>query len=130
LLPNASQLPDAVLCPNDDWAFGFVNEAIRAGVSIPDDIDVAGFNDSTLAETFYLPITTVRQPTQAMSETAVRLLVDKIEGKGAKARIYDLPCELVVHSADRLPVGVKSVLPSLKGPADRGTAAREKLASR
>lgn len=112
LLSDASQRPDAVLCPNDDWAFGFVNEALRAGVPILDDMDVAGFNDSSLCDAFFLPITTVRQPTQAMSEKAVSLLIDKIEGRGAKARIYDMPCELVVHSAAHLPVGAKKVLPS------------------
>ena len=98
-LLGRAPLPEAVVCPNDDWAYGFAIEVLRAGHSIPRDVAVAGFNDSALGQRFLVPLTTVRQPTQAMCELAVRLLLDEIDGKPSAPRTYDLPGELIVRAS-------------------------------
>lgn len=92
-------LPDAILCPNDDWAVGAASELMRRRVSIPDDVAVTGFNGSFLSATFPVPLTTLRQPTKEMSELAVALVIAKIEGKSASPKIYDMPGELIVRAS-------------------------------
>lgn len=99
ILSHRELLPEAVICPNDDWAFGFANEALRAGLSIPRDLAVTGFNASALADRFFVPLTSIRQPTQEMCELAIKLLLDKVDGKPVKPRIHDLPGELVLRAS-------------------------------
>lgn len=99
LLKESSDLPDAVLCPNDDWAFGFANEAVRAGISIPQQLAITGFNASSLAEMFHVPLTTVSQPIAEMSELAVSLLIDQIEGRVPECRVSYLPGQLIVRAS-------------------------------
>lgn len=95
LLETSAALPDVILCPNDDWAFGTANTLLRAGFSIPGDVAVTGFNASRLADTFFVPLTTVRQPVREMAEMAVEILIDEIEGRPHSAVTRDMPCELV-----------------------------------
>jgi len=99
-------LPDVILSPNDDWAFGSINELLRAGLDVPRKITVTGFNDSRLSRDFFIPFTTVRQPTRTMTEKAVNILIRKIEKIRAKLPfkederlIHELPCELVVAAS-------------------------------
>ncbi|HWL53450.1 MAG TPA: LacI family DNA-binding transcriptional regulator [Chthoniobacteraceae bacterium] len=98
-LLKAAELPDAVICPNDDWAFGFANEAVRTGLSVPQQLAITGYNASALAEAFHVPLTTVTQPTSEMSKLAVSLLIDRIEGKPPDCGTYDLPGELIVRAS-------------------------------
>jgi alanine racemase len=71
----------AVVCGSDLMALGAVR-AIRAGnLSVPGDISVIGFDDSLLMSFTDPPLTTIRQPTIAMSTMAVRALADAIDGR-------------------------------------------------
>ena len=74
--------------------------ARRAGRSVPDDIAVVGFDDIPMAEHTEPPLTTVRQPTRQMGETAARLLLSHLGGTATPDAPVVLPTELVVrHSA-------------------------------
>lgn len=65
----------AVFASNDDMAAGALAAAARAGLVVPQDISIVGFDDTPIAATVSPGITTMRQPIAAMARTAVRLLL-------------------------------------------------------
>lgn len=73
-LLSGKQKPTAVFAANDDMAAGAVAEAHRQGLRVPEDISVAGFDDTSLASTVWPSLTTVRQPIAEMAGRAVELL--------------------------------------------------------
>ncbi|MER5613093.1 LacI family DNA-binding transcriptional regulator [Streptomyces sp. NPDC002215] len=91
---------DSVFAHNDISAAGALRALRAAGRTVPDDIAVVGFDDIPMAEHTEPPLTTVRQPTRRMGETAARLLLSHLGGTPAPDAPVVLPTELVVrHSA-------------------------------
>jgi LacI family repressor for deo operon, udp, cdd, tsx, nupC, and nupG len=88
---------DAVFAASDRMAAGAVTTLRKAGLRVPDDIAVAGFDDSGLAATHVPPLTTMRQPWQRLSDEMVSLLLDVIAG-GAPEPIT-LPTTLIVRES-------------------------------
>lgn len=91
---------DSVFAHNDITAAGVLRALRAAGKSVPGDIAVVGFDDIPMAEHTEPPLTTVRQPTRQMGETAARMLLAHLGGTPAPDAPVVLPTELVVrHSA-------------------------------
>ena len=88
---------EAVFAANDLMAAGALTALKEAGLSVPADIALAGFDDSPVASELDPAITTMRQPFERIAREMVRQLLDMIEGKTA-ARI-SLPTELVVRDS-------------------------------
>ncbi|RAY15341.1 hypothetical protein DPM19_11590 [Actinomadura craniellae] len=65
--------PTGVFCANDLLAIGVVNELLRQGVRVPEDIAVIGYDDIELAATAAVPLTTVRQPRNELGQIAAEL---------------------------------------------------------
>jgi DNA-binding LacI/PurR family transcriptional regulator len=84
---------DAVFAASDSMAAGAVAALREAGLRVPEDVAVAGFDDSGLAATLDPPLTTMRQPWDALSDAMVELLVEAIAGQ--PARTVTLPTELI-----------------------------------
>ena len=72
--------PTAIFASNDDMAAAAVNIAHRAGLQVPADISVVGFDDTALATTVWPELTTIRQPVAEMAETAIELLMTTLRG--------------------------------------------------
>jgi LacI family transcriptional regulator len=72
--------PDAVFCGNDLLAIGAIEAIGDAGLSVPDDIAVVGFDDIELASLVRPKLTTIVQPQERIGEIACSLLLDRIEG--------------------------------------------------
>jgi LacI family repressor for deo operon, udp, cdd, tsx, nupC, and nupG len=89
--------PDAVFAASDLMAAGAVTALRRAGLRVPEDVAVAGFDDSGLAATHEPPLTTMRQPWEQLSERMVALLLDVIAG--APRQAVTLPTTLVVRDS-------------------------------
>jgi len=66
----------ALACANDDMAAGAMFALHRAGVDIPAEMSVTGFDDTPMSEIIWPPLTTVRQPIQYFAERAVHMLFD------------------------------------------------------
>lgn len=77
--------PTAIFAANDDMAAGVVAAAHRAGLSVPSDLSVAGFDDTGMATTVWPQLTTVRQPIADMAAKAVSLLGERWGEAGARA---------------------------------------------
>ncbi|AYF97810.1 LacI family DNA-binding transcriptional regulator [Protaetiibacter intestinalis] len=88
---------DAVFAASDLMAAGAIAALRKAGLRVPEDVAVAGFDDSGLAATHEPPLTTMRQPWELISESMVQLLLDVIAG-GPQREIV-LPTTLVVRES-------------------------------
>lgn len=69
------QRPTAIFAANDDMALGVLAEAHRRHLAVPDDVSIAGFDDSPGSRLVWPPLTTVRQPTGEMARVAVEMLI-------------------------------------------------------
>jgi DNA-binding LacI/PurR family transcriptional regulator len=89
----------AVVCGSDLMALGAIRAARRMGLRVPEDFSVVGYDDSPLIPFTDPPLTTVRQSVAAMSEAAVRALLDEIGGEPAPRAEFVFRPELVVRSS-------------------------------
>ena len=89
----------AIVCGSDLMALGAIRAARSAGLNVPDNVSVVGYDDSPLIAFTDPPLTTVRQPVQGMSEATVRALVDQIAGHPAPGTEYMFRPELVVRGS-------------------------------
>lgn len=80
--------PSAVFAINDNTAVGLLSAVQRAGLRIPHDLSVVGYNDIPLAARLPVPLTTVRVPFDAIAEAAVDLLIDIEAGVPASTRCF------------------------------------------
>ncbi len=69
--------PEAIIAYNDDVAAFLLRELLNRGVRIPEDLRLAGFDDSALAALPPVPLTTVRQPAERLGEAALRLMQER-----------------------------------------------------
>ncbi|WP_328369357.1 LacI family transcriptional regulator [Streptomyces sp. NBC_00445] len=90
-------LPTAVLAGNDRCALGLLMPLTRAGVEVPRDLSVVGYDDSHLSHLMPVGLTTVRQDAMLMAEHAVRFAVERLEKPGLEPREAVLDCKLVVR---------------------------------
>jgi LacI family transcriptional regulator, galactose operon repressor len=80
-------------------AVGAIRAAQSAGLRIPDDLAVVGFDDIQLAELIDPPLTTIRQDTVGIGVAAGRALVEQIENPDVTPPVLTLPVELVVRAS-------------------------------
>ncbi|GAB3194337.1 LacI family DNA-binding transcriptional regulator [Nesterenkonia suensis] len=79
----AAERPDAIFATNDLVALGVLQELARAGVQVPGDIALIGYDDIEFAASATVPISSVRQPAAEMGERAAELLVSAIDDPDA-----------------------------------------------
>jgi LacI family transcriptional regulator len=92
-------LADVILCGNDQMAIGVMRELQAAGVRVPADVAVTGFDDIHLGSMFTPPLTTVRQSMSLLGERACSLLLERIADPALPHRVERLPTELVVRES-------------------------------
>jgi LacI family transcriptional regulator, galactose operon repressor len=73
----ARRRPTAVACVNDLLAIGVMQQALRAGLRVPDDIAIVGYDDIAFASAAAVPLTSVRQPRNQLGRRAAELLLDE-----------------------------------------------------
>src|SRR5580692_1229856 len=84
-----------IICGSDPLALG----AIRAGLSVPADLSVIGFDDSAFMSCTDPPLTTVRQPLEAIGRAAVEMLAGQIEGSVVSAEELFFEPEVVARGS-------------------------------
>jgi DNA-binding LacI/PurR family transcriptional regulator len=89
--------PTAIFCHNDATALGVMRAAHAAGLRIPQDVSVVGFDDIDLAPFFEPPLTTIAQPKREMGEIAVQMTLDLLAGQQVKDCM--LPGRLIVRES-------------------------------
>ncbi|MEV6651161.1 LacI family DNA-binding transcriptional regulator [Streptomyces sp. NPDC051219] len=88
-----------IVCGSDMMALGVVRAARERGLDVPYDISVVGFDDSRLVAFTDPPLTTVRQPVNAMATAAVGALLEELQGSPVASTEYVLQPELVVRGS-------------------------------
>jgi LacI family repressor for deo operon, udp, cdd, tsx, nupC, and nupG len=88
-----------IVCASDVLALGTVRAARRLGLRVPEDVSVVGYDDSAFMNCTDPPLTTVRQPIEAMGQAAVDLLVSQIDGVGVPPDELLFEPELVVRGS-------------------------------
>lgn len=96
LLPRQ---PDAVFAASDAMAIGALRVLHEAGLRVPEDVALIGFDDMPFAARSDPPLTTIRQPTYRMGGLAVETLLDLIEHPDSPPHHIVLPTELVVRAS-------------------------------
>jgi LacI family transcriptional regulator len=96
----AASQPTAVMCGNDVLAVGALLEARKHGLSIPDDVEITGFDNLEWAAAFTPPLTTMHVPCTEMGRGAAELLLARMEGRDAPHAVA-LPLALVERETTR-----------------------------
>jgi DNA-binding LacI/PurR family transcriptional regulator len=94
----------AVFVANDQMALGVLRALREAGLSVPGQVAVAGFDDIPEAEFFAPPLTTVRQDFAAVGRASIRLLVDQLESG-------------VTHAGERVVIEPRLIVRSSSNPS-------------
>lgn len=97
-----------LVCFNDISACGAIHAIRDAGLRVPEDISVVGFDDIPIAKIVYPPLTTIRQPLRAMGEKAAEALLRCIEDKTSSPSVCMQP-DLVVRRSTQKPEKVGGV---------------------
>lgn len=110
-------LPHAVFCANDAIAIGCIEALAECGLRVPDDISVAGFDDTLASRASVPQLTTVRQPLVQMGRQATQILLERI-GTIPNVPPPPSPVVLPVEVVERASVGprpaVDRIVPALK----------------
>ena len=102
-LLRLKQRPTAVFAVSDRAAFGALDAIKEAGLRVPDDISVVGFDDEIWAEHAKPPLTTIRYPRHEMGALAMERLLRRIEDLSAPVQRIHLHTELVVRASSAAP---------------------------
>lgn len=97
--------PTAVFCSADVVAYGLISGLTGAGVSVPGDVSVVGFDDIEISEHFAPPLTTIRQDRVALGRAAAEVLLRRSASDAAtlEDEIVSLPVELVPRASSAKP---------------------------
>ncbi len=98
-----SDVPTAIFASNDHMAAGVMTAAYEKGLKIPQELSVAGVDDSTIASEIWPPLTTIKQPTLQVGEMAADKLIKQIKKHDIPEINELLPWELVVRQTTASP---------------------------
>ncbi|MFJ3903778.1 LacI family DNA-binding transcriptional regulator [Streptomyces sp. NPDC090025] len=92
-----------IVCASDPLALGAIRAARRRGLAVPGEVSVIGFDDSAFMNCTEPPLSTVRQPIEAMGRAAVELLCAQIQGSQTHSGELLFEPELVVRGSTAPP---------------------------
>lgn len=99
--------PTAVFAASDDMAAGVIALAHGLNLKLPEQLSVAGFDDTPLAATLWPALTTIHQPIATMASTAVQTIADTIRkrrgGDLSPSMHYRMDCSLVTRASTAAP---------------------------
>ena len=93
--------PTAVMASNDDMAAGAAFTIREFGLTVPDDVSIVGYDDTPVAAHIWPPLTTARQPIEAMAEHAGQLLIRRLRGEEVESPESAFHCEVVIRQSTR-----------------------------
>ena len=103
-LLDGSKLPTAIMCSNDMTAIGVLHKVYRAGLRVPDDLSIIGFDDIHMARVTIPPLTSIQMSRLELARAAVNALRAHAE-KTTPQREYKIDTRLVVRESTGYPRG-------------------------
>ena len=98
-LLRSKRVPTAVMCSNDMTAIGVLHKLYRAGLKVPDDLSVIGFDDIHIAQVTIPPLTTIQMSCFELARAAVTALRAHREEGLEPQRNYKIPTKLIVRES-------------------------------
>ncbi|HEX7731326.1 MAG TPA: LacI family DNA-binding transcriptional regulator [Rhodanobacter sp.] len=96
------QRPTAIFAADDDMAVGAIWAAAEAGVSVPGDVSICGFDDTTIATQVWPPLTTIHQPVREMGRRATEELLLRVLDKGEPSMV-EVDYEMRIRASTAAP---------------------------
>lgn len=90
---------DGIVCANDRIAGSFMHALRRVDYTVPNDVRLVGIDDVEYASLLPVPLTTLRQPTRQLGETALAMMLERIARPELPVRDVRLQCELIVRDS-------------------------------
>jgi LacI family transcriptional regulator len=107
--------PTAVMCSNDLTAIGVLHAIYRAGLRVPDDFSVIGFDDIHMAEVTIPPLSTIQMSRFDLARAAVSALKAEVEGHvEASKHEFGIQTKLIVRESTGFPSGTMTHLQKRK----------------
>ena len=106
-LLTLKKLPTAVMCSNDMTAIGVLHKAHRAGLHVPSDLSVIGFDDVQMARAMIPPLTSIQMSRAELARAAVNALrshVEHVDGVPPQRELF-IPTSLIVRESTSYPRG-------------------------
>lgn len=100
---DMGERPTAIFCDSDEIACGFIGHVTRAGVKVPDQVSVVGFDDIEIGAHVYPALTTIHQPRRAIGTTVARMMLDLIEERPVEKENIVLDVDLVLRDSSASP---------------------------
>ncbi|MCD4671466.1 MAG: LacI family transcriptional regulator [Anaerolineaceae bacterium] len=91
--------PSAIFCNNDEMAAGAISAVFESGMRVPEDVAIAGFDNTPLAKQIYPPLTTIEQPIFQMAEVATKHLFKIINGDDLENLHVEIPTKLIIRKS-------------------------------
>lgn len=95
---NLEEKPTAIVCYNDKVALRIIDNCRRENIKIPKDLSIVSFDDSSLAVSSDVKLTTIKHPKEEMGIRAAKCIIDMIEGRIDKPQ-YTYNAELIVRES-------------------------------
>jgi LacI family transcriptional regulator len=95
--------PTVIFCNNDEMAAGACVAVREAGLLLPEDVSVAGFDDIPLARQVWPALTTVCQPIYDLAAAATQMLIELLNGQTLPALSIEIPTHLIVRASTAPP---------------------------
>ncbi|MBC7317674.1 LacI family DNA-binding transcriptional regulator [Candidatus Bipolaricaulota bacterium] len=93
------KLPTAIFAANDFMAAGAIKALTKAGLSVPDDVAVVGFDDGALATLVHPPLTSVRVPRVEMGKTAASCIIKLLASPSETSQVIVLSTPLTIRES-------------------------------
>jgi GntR family transcriptional regulator of arabinose operon len=97
-LLNLEERPTAIVCYNDKVALRVIDNCRKENIKIPKDLSIVSFDDSTLAVSSDIKLTTIKHPKEDMGIRAAKCIIDMIEGRIEKPQ-HTYAAELIVRDS-------------------------------
>jgi LacI family transcriptional regulator len=91
--------PTAIFCNNDEMAAGAYAAVYEAGLRVPAEISIAGFDDVALSRQLWPALTTIKQPICEMAKAGTTLLLDILNDKELTQIFLEIPTSLIVRKS-------------------------------
>ena len=99
---HSEKIPTAIFASNDSMAAGIMKSAQMKGMKVPNDLSLAGFDDSPIAHQIWPALTTVKQPVEKMAAHAAKILIAKFDGLAEQTKSKEFKSELIMRESLKL----------------------------